>query len=250
MTDERPSADPTPALELLWGTRARPRRGPRQGLTLDRVVGAAVELADAEGAAAVSMRRVAARLGVGAATLYTYVPGRTELCALMLDAVIGRGPLPHEHPGGWRAGTEAWAREDWAVYRRRPWVLRLADQRTVPGPNFLAWYDSAVRLLEGTGLDGAERLTVVEMVDGYVRGLARSSVDAAETELRTGVSEREWAAATDRFLEREVDFGRYPALAAAMVDGAPPTPEDVFAAGLRRLLDGIEADIAARTARR
>ncbi|HEY1176756.1 MAG TPA: TetR/AcrR family transcriptional regulator, partial [Phytomonospora sp.] len=72
----------------MWGVRERSSRGPKQGLTIEAIVRTAIALADAEGLAALSMRKVAERLGVGTMSLYTYVPGKPELLDLMLDAAI------------------------------------------------------------------------------------------------------------------------------------------------------------------
>ena len=156
MTDPLTASTPLErALALLWGRDTRGSRGPARGLTLDRIVEAAIEVAEREGPAAMSLRRVAARLGVGVASLYTYVPGRAELEALMLDAVaIGR-TLPHEWPGDWRAKLTALAHDDWREIRRHPWVLELGAAEQVPGPNMLRWLDSALRIFDG---DGSVRL--------------------------------------------------------------------------------------------
>ncbi|MCP2165054.1 TetR/AcrR family transcriptional regulator [Goodfellowiella coeruleoviolacea] len=243
------SVDPTRALDLLWGPAPQPSRGPRRGLTLDQVVRAAVEVADAEGLAALSMRRVAAQLGVGTTSLYTYVPGKTELFALMLDHIVGVGPLPHTLPGGWREQFEAWAREDWVEFRRHPWTIQLASMRLAPGPHQLAWFDSALRVLADTGLSEHDMAAVVGSVDGYVRGLARQAVDASEIEARTGVSDAAWDAAYEPHLVKYVDFSRYPMLLRVARADAFPTAESTFEFGLRRMLDGVEAFIAERAAR-
>ncbi len=126
MTTEYPGrGNPQRSLELLWGEPKVPSRGPKPGLDLARIVRTAIELADAEGLAALSMRRVAERLGVGAMSLYTYIPGKAELLDLMLDQVQGE-LLMEELPGGdWRARLEARARQDWALYERHPWLLQI-----------------------------------------------------------------------------------------------------------------------------
>ncbi|MBV2365112.1 TetR/AcrR family transcriptional regulator C-terminal domain-containing protein [Streptomonospora nanhaiensis] len=241
MSSEAPSDDPTRALELLWGSRPRPRRGPRPGLSLEQVVAAAIEIVEGEGISALSMRRVAQHLGVGTASLYTYVPGRTELIALMLDAMIAEATLPHTLPGDWRKRIETWAREDWADYRRHPWILQVTAERPLPGPNAMAWLDSAVRALEGTGLSEREKIDVIESVDGYIRGMARNALES------TAASDA-WIAARDAFLGARVDFSRYPALARTLVAGHPSTDE-IFEFGLSRILDGVEALIARREER-
>ena len=99
--------DATRTMELLWGMAPQPTRGPKPGLTVDAVVDAAVALADAEGIDAVAMRRVADKLGVGAMSLYTYVPGKAELVDLMLDRVYGEQLAGIATEGGWRARLES-----------------------------------------------------------------------------------------------------------------------------------------------
>jgi AcrR family transcriptional regulator len=86
------SGDPKRTMALLWGIGKKPTRGPKPGLSVGRIVSAAVEVADAEGLGALSMRRVADRLGIGTMSLYTYVPGKAELIDVMLDTVLGETP--------------------------------------------------------------------------------------------------------------------------------------------------------------
>ena len=112
--------DATRTMELLWGLAPRPTRGPKQGLTLEAVVDAAVALADAEGIDALSMRRVAEALGVGAMSLYTYVPGKAELVDLMLDRVYGEQLAGIATEGGWRARLESRARARLGALRATP----------------------------------------------------------------------------------------------------------------------------------
>src|SRR5215207_6107774 len=97
---ERKGLDRT--LELLWGARRRPRRGPKPSLSVEQIVSAAVEVADDEGLAALSMQRVAERLGFTTMSLYRYVPGKGELIDLMLDAAFGRPPDPEDEAPNWR----------------------------------------------------------------------------------------------------------------------------------------------------
>ncbi|GAA1291231.1 TetR/AcrR family transcriptional regulator [Saccharothrix xinjiangensis] len=220
------------ALELLWKDARRPARGPQRGLTAERIVAAAIALVEADGLAALSMRRVAQELGVGPASLYTYLPGKAELEALMLDAVALDDTLPHEWPGDWRAKTEAWARSDWEGFRKRPWVLQLVATTPFPGPNTIRWLDSALRALEGTGLTEAEKMAVVESVDAYVRGQARLSLDSHEPSTAE-------ATERDAILAGLIDFSAYPALLATLQAGVAPYAADRFEFGLQRLLDGI-----------
>ncbi|MFW5418125.1 TetR/AcrR family transcriptional regulator C-terminal domain-containing protein [Nocardiopsis sp. CNT-189] len=241
---ERQTSDPTAALRLLWGEGPQPRRGPRRGLELGRIVAAAVELADEEGERGLSMRGVASRLGIGTASLYTYVPSRTELTALMLDAVIGEAPMPEDLPGTWREKIEAWARGDWAMFRARPWALRLVE-RALLGPNLLAWYESALRALSENGLSPVENASVIESVDAYVQGVARLTADQEEN-LADGAEP--WDARHRAYIARRVDFSAYPLWAEAAAGDALGGPADHFESGLRMLLDGVEAEVRRRPA--
>lgn len=229
------------ALDLLWGDGRRPSRGPQRGLTADRIVAAAIEVVETEGVAALSMRRVANALGVGTASLYTYLPGKAELEALMLDAIGADDPLPHEWPGDWRAKLEAAARADWTAYRARPWVLHLLTTVTAPGPNTLRWLDSALSVLEGTGLTEAEKTAVVESVDAYVRGQARRRVDDEQAGLTPAAIDEQ-----NRRLGELVDFTRYPSLLRTLRAGVVPWSDDQFEFGLRLLLDGVANLVASR----
>ncbi|MFH8987716.1 TetR/AcrR family transcriptional regulator [Streptomyces sp. NPDC017940] len=267
MTDPLPASAPVPspgpqerALALLWGGDAPGTRGPARGLTRARIVEAAIEVVERDGPAAMSLRRVAAQLGVGVASLYTYVPGRAELEALMLDAVAAGPTLPHEWPGDWRAKLTALAHDDWRQIRRHPWVLELGAAEQVPGPNMLRWLDSALRVFDGTGLRETEKLAAIEAVDAYVRGLGRlrgAGAPAADaTGRKDGAADADTAAdldadddldAGDDLDTRErddalgqlVDFDRYPALRRALAAGATPYAGAPFEFGLQRLLDGI-----------
>src|SRR6185369_13421325 len=91
------------ALALAWGLKERPGKGPRPGLSLDRIVAAGVKVAAAEGLGAVSMSRVASELGAATMSLYRYVPAKHELLDLMVDAAMGAPPEP-DPALGWRAG--------------------------------------------------------------------------------------------------------------------------------------------------
>src|ERR1044072_2072927 len=119
--DTSGSGDIVRTLELLWDGAPRPSRGPKPGLTLDRIVEAAVRIADEEGVDAGSMRRVGPELGTGALSLYRYVPGKAELLDLMLDRV----QRPSENPadlgdGTWRSAPEAQARAPPPPHHRPP----------------------------------------------------------------------------------------------------------------------------------
>lgn len=257
-SDYSGSGDPARSLPLLWRDQKRPTRGPRPGLSVDRVVAAAIELADVEGLEALSMRRVAERLGVGTMSLYTYVPGKAELLDLMLDTVLAEEARPDGAAGGWRAGLERRAREDWALYHRHPWILQITPSRALLGPNETDLFEATMRVVDGIGLGGAEMVLVVSLVAEYTRGAAQTAVGAAQAERRTGISDEEWWKAREPLFDKYFDPGRYPTLTRVAESGAFEQPagddqytvavaRESFEFGLPRVLDGIEAFVDARS---
>jgi AcrR family transcriptional regulator len=251
--------DPARSMALLWGTRKSPTRGPKPGLSVERIVRAAIEVADAEGLAALSMRRVAAELGVGTMSLYTYVPGKAELLDVMLDTVLGEVARPDEVAGGWRAKLEAYARQLWAHYHRHPWVLGVSGARALLGPNETALFESSLSAVAGIGLGGRQMLHVVTLVGEYVRAAAGRAVEAAHAAQQTGVTDEQWWRDREPILDRYLDASRYPTLVELDREGAfQPVAEgldymlqdavDSFEFGLPRVLDGIEAFVAAHRA--
>jgi AcrR family transcriptional regulator len=258
-TDYSGSGDPARSLPLLWRDTKLPTRGPRPGLSVDKVVAAAVELADAEGLTALSMRRVADRLGVGTMSLYTYVPAKAELLDLMLDTVLAEEARPDGAAGGWRAGLELRAREDWALFHRHPWILQITPSRSLLGPNETDLFEATLRAVDGIGLSGTEMVLVVNLVADYTRGAADTAVGAAQAERRTGISDEEWWKAREPLFDKYYDPDRFPTVTRVAAAGAFDQPSregeytvawarESFEFGLRRLLDGIEAFVAARAA--
>lgn len=229
--------DPKASLALLWGEQEQPRRGPKPSLTAGRIVAAAIALADAEGLDAVSMQRVAAELEVTTMALYRYVPSKTDLVDLMVDAAGGAPPAVADLPGGWREPLAEWARQCWALYRRHPWILTAtAMRRQHMGPGQLAWLDAALAVLARTGLPAARQHDTFLLVIGHIRSLAQQLVDADEE------ADGEWQRLTGELLDRHRD--RFPALTAAIAAGAfaPAQPdEDPLEFGLQRILDGVAA---------
>lgn len=248
-TSERPLGGDASAhaMDLLWGTRPAPSRGRKPGMTVERIVAAAVAIADAEGLDAVSMRRVADALGVGTMSLYRYLPGKTELYELMLDTVLGEGGPPKEDPAGWRAGLAGFARDSLDGYRRHPWLLRAPLSRGLMGPNQTAALDALLRMVSGIGMTNGEMMAVVGLVTRYVQGAARQLADAALLERHSGRSDAQFWTEFAPLLTPHLDPARFPMLAAVWTDG-DLVWEDEFEFGLQRVLDGIEALVAARSA--
>ncbi|MEU5000751.1 TetR/AcrR family transcriptional regulator [Streptomyces sp. NPDC021622] len=245
---QRTGSDITRSLDMLWGSGERPARGPKPGLTLERIVTEAVRLADAEGLTAVSMRRLSTELGTGTMSLYRYVPGKADLLDLMLDRVYA----PPEDPegaapwtGGWREGVEAYARETLVLYRRHPWLLQVNQARPVLGPGAVGGLDRTLSRIKPMGLTDPELIGVIVMTEGYVTGVARTQVHEIEAVRKTGLSDREFWEAQAPALDRIMRSGRYPTLAGLSED-AFGADFDHFEFGLQRLLDGLDVLVARR----
>jgi AcrR family transcriptional regulator len=238
--------DPVRSIELLWGTRGPRTRGPKPGLTVDRIVAAAIELADAEGLERLSMRRVAERLGAGTMSLYRYVPGKAELLDVMVDRVNAETERTDDVDGGWRGRLELVARENRRLFERHPWLLQVYPGRPPLGPGIIAKYDHELRAIDGIGLSDVEMDSVLTLVLGYVQGAAATIVETAQAPARTGQTDDEWWTALAPSLEKVFEPERYPV--AARVGTAATRhyrgafdAEHAFEFGLARVLDGVEA---------
>ena len=244
-------AAPT-ALDLLWGIRDRPRRGPRPSLSLDRIVAEAIALADGEGLANLSMQHLAERLGCAKMALYRYVPGKSELVALMVDAALGDPPespaqapptgrTPASGEQQWRAVLRLWATTISARYRLHPWSIDATAGARPTGPHEMAWMETALSALDGTGLTGPERLDAVALLNGHVRSLVQVT-PAGQQNLEADMARQIGAA-----LAANPD--RYPHVLAAFSESPPPPGRgNALDFGIDRILDGLAALIATRSA--
>ncbi|GAA2392431.1 TetR/AcrR family transcriptional regulator [Streptomyces glaucosporus] len=240
-----------PGVETAWGLRERPGKGPRPGLSVSRIVDAAVDLANAEGLPAVSMGRVASALGVSTMSLYRYVSSKDELLVLMQEAAYGlppEGPAPEE---GWRVALAHWARAQRDVLYGNLWILRIPIASPPTTPHALAWMERGLVCLRGTGLEEGEKLQVILLVSGFVRNEAMLAADLESTSRASGRTAQETMAAYTGLLGRLADPQRFPEInevlkSGAMTEEGPPDGE--FAFGLERLLDGIEVLIRSRNA--
>jgi AcrR family transcriptional regulator len=249
-TEYSGGGDPARSLELLWGLRTQPTRGPRPALTIDRILATAIGIADGEGLTAMSMRRVADEIGVGAMTLYRYVPGKGELLDLMLDTVYGE-LARQQVDGDWRAKLDAVARQNRELYLRHPWLLQVATSRPPLGPHLMAKYEYELSAVEGIGLSDVEMDAVVALVTGYVHGAVRGAIEAAQVIQRSGITDEEWWRAHEPLLDKIGDAAKFPlasrvGTSVGVEFSAPYDSNHGFEFGLARVLDGIAALLADR----
>lgn len=228
------------------------RRGPTDpepGLSREGLVRIAIDMADAGGLAAVSMRQIAAELGVATMALYRHVRGRDDLILAMADAALASAPLPAAPPAGWRARLELLARAQWALYQRHRWLPHVISMsRPQPLPNGLAHTEWAVRATAGLGLDTQLRWQAAVTLIAYVRGIATNLEAQAHAVQDTGLTDEEWVDNHDAMFQRMMSSGRYPTLA-TLDDAIDLDLETLFEFGLRRLLDGYATLIEVNASR-
>jgi AcrR family transcriptional regulator len=238
------------SIEAAWGVRARPNKGPRPALSLERIVAAAVRVAGADGLQAVSMSRVAADLGVSTMSLYRYVAAKDELLALMADLTFEAPPAPRAPDESWRDSLSRWAWTELATYRRNPWVLRIPISGPPVTPNAMAWLERGLDAMRDTGLEEGEKLSVMLLLTGFVRSQATLQADVAAAQAAGAAPpDPEMMGSYGRLLARLTGPERFPALHAVIAAGVfdePDEGDDDFTFGLERVLDGIETLIEKR----
>ncbi|MGC0418953.1 TetR/AcrR family transcriptional regulator C-terminal domain-containing protein [Embleya sp. AB8] len=230
-----PRARPTSAAAV---PPAHPSRADTD-LTRARIVAAAVAIADERGLAALSMRQLAADLGVAPMALYRHVPGKEELLAAMADDVFAEQPFPPAERIGWRARLETSGRLQWAMYREHPWLAQVMSMtRPLPTVRGMAHVEWA--MAEFADLSPNVMIHIAVTMLNYVRGTAVNIAAEFEAERATGISSEEWMQAQEETMELILRSGHFPMYAAALSD---PTLEldleSLFTFGLERLLDGI-----------
>jgi AcrR family transcriptional regulator len=214
------------------------RRGPRPRHSHEQVVEAAVAIAAEQGLDAVTIRSVAARLGAGAMSLYSYVPDKQRLVYDMVEQVSAELELPPAASGDWRADLLLLARRQRALLHRHPWLIAAMSHRQPLGPATLAYLEFTLAALEPTGLDAGTRLETVGLLTGFVINLVRAEL--ADREAPPGPAA---AAASQAQLAELLATGRYPRFAAALAGGGPLGIDlaENFERLVDRVLDGLIA---------
>jgi len=249
MTPETPVEPELPrGVALAWGVAANPQRGPKREMSIERIVDAAVEIADAEGLAAVSMSRVAQSLGYTTMSLYRYVTAKDDLLVLMQERGTGLPPEPDADvdPADWRERLRLIGRAQLDMHREHPWLLDIPIQGTPVTPNNLAWMDAMLEALAEVPLDEDERVAVILLVTGQLRW--QSTIERSY-EVAAGAAGIDPQAIDDgrsAVLDAFVTAEEYPALRRAVDAGVFVGGDDPFAFGFERVLDGIADYIAKR----
>lgn len=243
---EQQAADRRERLDA--GRQGRGPRGGHQGrsgLTRDDIVAAAIEIADRDGAEAVSMRKIAQVLRAGAMSLYWHLANKEHLLELMLDALFAEIEIP-EPSGDWRADLRTQAASTRAVLLRHRWFIDFAGARPALGPNTLRNLDKMFAVFDGFGLDTLTTMNILQTVNTYVSGAVLRELQ----EIRTQREQDEWIAGDTEFIakigewkRRLAETGRFDHFLKLLNDDVDPDAEDSrderFEFGLDCLIDGI-----------
>lgn len=230
----------------------KPPPAPAAGheLRAERIVAAAIALADRGGLAAVSMRTIAGELGTATMSLYRHVASRDQLIERMVDAAFAELTLPAAMHGGWRPRLERFARGLWQLFVRHPWLPHaMSIARPQLTPSGMAHTEWALAALADTGLDLASKIRTTIALVAHARAHALDLERERNAYQDSGMTVDEWFAAHADTLDR-ITMRRMPMLAqvAAAADLALD-PETLFGFGLERLLDGVFALIGGATSR-
>ncbi|MFC4116616.1 TetR/AcrR family transcriptional regulator C-terminal domain-containing protein [Nonomuraea zeae] len=234
-------SEPGGDARLVWERPEPPARPALSPLSRERIVRAAIELADAEGLESVSVRKVAAALDAGPMRLYGYLSTKDELLDLMVDAVYGEITPPEQAGEDWRATLRALAHRTRQAAHRHEWFADLFGGRPHMGPNALAYLEVALAALyRAPGFDHIDTaMQAAGAVNAYVIGAVRSEIAEARAERATGLDERQWQDTSAPYMSRMLASGRYPTLVEVVRHATHPDADATFDAGLGYVLDGI-----------
>ncbi len=239
--------DAAEAEPLIWFRQEPTSRRPAH--TRADIARAALEIADSQGFDAVSMRRVAERLGAGTMTLYHYVRNKDELVALMSDQVMSELLVPAEELStDWRMALTQIANRSHDAFKAHHWVFQKMDEDGVPGPNGMRHFEQSLQAVVGLGLDHEQTFEVIGQIDDYVFGYSLREVQEAAEQ------DHGWSPEVVDFFKQELATGDYPLISEVFGDEDFEAAfqramefiadEGRFHRGLKRLLDGIEAEFA------
>ncbi|MFE1949537.1 TetR/AcrR family transcriptional regulator [Streptomyces sp. NPDC059524] len=224
---------------LVWERPEPAERPVPAPLSRERIVRAAIRLADADGLDAVSLRKVATVLDVRPMRLYGYIDSKDELLDLMVDAAHAEIRPTGD---GWREVLRSLAESTRHTAHRHEWLADLLGGRPQLGPHALATGECVVAALDEVDVDAV--MPLVAAVNAYVIGAVRREIADRRAERATGMDEKRWQASLGPYLERTFATGRFPALATVVHDAAHLDADATFHIGLDCLLDGIAARLA------
>ena len=240
------AGDPARTLELLWRQpgHGQSAHGPRQRHSIDEIVDAAIAIADHGGIDTLTMRAVAAQLGIAPMSIYTYVPGKAELLDLMLDRLYLAMPRPPLADLPWRERLTSVATDNRTLFRAHPWLAAVATIRPTLGPGTMAKYEHELSAFTGLGLDDVTIDDALTYLLTFVQAAARAAHESADQAIDSAMTDEQWWTANEPLLSRVFDPTAYPlaariGTASAEANGAAYVPDHAYEFGLARTLDAL-----------
>ena len=221
------------AMRRLWGLEATGRRGPKPALNVQVIVDAALELADTEGLAGVSMTSVGAALHCTSMALYRHIASKDELITLLVDRVAAGEPVIPERLG-WRAGLQRWTQIQIDGVLAHPWLLDLPLASTPLGPHRARWIDQGFAVMRNLDLPMADKGQIIALLSQHVLAEARVQVEIQN-------AARNPYADLGQLIHRMADPDDLPHLFAAFAEGS--TGAGTEASGIELILDGVAARV-------
>jgi AcrR family transcriptional regulator len=240
---KREGGDP---VELIWNQPPPPPR--QRALGREEVVAAAIALADEAGAAALTMKAVASRLGpYSPMAIYRYVVNKDGLVDLMLDAAAGEVPVPARPSGDWRADLAELAADTRKMIKKHGWYAQLVHTRPPAGPHMMRRVEFMLTVLAEEGVVAAQGMSYAALLDRHVFGSGLQEAAEAGMSSRYGLQDAEtFRAGIATMHDLAAADGRLPHLTGWLARPSGPGPDEQFDLGLELLLDGISARLPGR----
>ncbi|KIF78818.1 TetR family transcriptional regulator [Streptomyces sp. 150FB] len=228
----------------VW-TRPQRQRREQPALSRNQIVAVALQLLDADGIGALSMRKLGSRLNAGATSMYSHVANKDELIELVVDEVYGEVDVPAPgDPAQWRSNAVHCARSLRSALLRHPWIVSVLGEAGVAylGPNLMRVTEGLIAVFERAGFSLEEADKAVNTVVAYVIGISIGEAAWLTTLARSGRSEEEWLRQLWPAAELAVRaHPRLRELYTAQRDQPPAADrDDSFEDGLACVLDGLE----------
>lgn len=228
--------------DSVWLRPRRERRG-QPTLSREQIVGAAVELLDADGLDGLSMRRLGAKLGAGATSVYWHVANKDDLLELAVDEVMGEIQIPDAAEVGWRAAAASYATGLRLTILRHTWLTSMFGVRPTIGPNAMRIGERCVAVLTTAGFTGAQVAWASSALAAHAIGSATVEAAMSAATTRYGMTPKEMVEEMlpqlDRLAAGHPDYERWWQTARHM--DMDSYARESFGFGLDRLFDGLQA---------
>ena len=226
---------------IAWGLKNTSKKPSSKGLSVDKIVTAAISLADAQGLEGLSIRNLATQLGFTTMAMYRHIANRDELIILMLDQALSVPAVSLKNASSWQEALHIWGQSLLEKYQTHPWILD-APIDIPTTPNNITWLESVLTGMRSMPLGIQQKLDCALLVDGHARNFAHLSRQA--TMYTTKPTSRSWLPAL-------IDPSRFPfftqVLSQRVLEDEDESSDFVF--GLERIISGIEVFASSHTTR-